>query len=108
MLALEKDEANYGIYNVGTGQPHSILEIAETVISLYRKDLEPEVTGKFRAGDIRHCYSDNLKITDILGFKPEVSFEEGMKRLKVWSETQEAEDLTEKAQEELKEKGLAE
>jgi dTDP-L-rhamnose 4-epimerase len=108
MLVLEKDKADYDFFNVGTGKPHSILDIAETIISLYGKELKPEILGKFRAGDIRHCYSDISKISKKLGFKPAVSFKEGMKKLIKWSETQEAKDLTEAAQDELRKKGLAE
>ena len=108
ILAMNKDEANYDFFNVGTGKPHSILDIAETIISLYDKNLKPEILGKFRAGDIRHCYSDISKISKKLGYRPNVSFEKGMKKLKSWSETQVARDLTEKAQDELKKRGLAE
>ncbi len=108
ILAMNKDKANYDFFNVGTGKPHSILDIADTIISLYNKNLKPEILGKFRAGDIRHCYSDISKISKKLGYKPKVSFEEGMKKLKSWSETQVARDLTEKAQDELKKRGLAE
>ena len=108
ILAMNKDEANYDFFNVGTGEPHSILDIARTIISLYGKDLKPEILGKFRAGDIRHCYSNISKTSKKLEFRPRISFEEGMKELIKWSETQEARDLTQKAQTELKRKGLSE
>jgi dTDP-L-rhamnose 4-epimerase len=64
--------------------------------------------NKFRAGDIRHCYADIRKIKEKLGFEPKISFAQGMQELIEWSESQPAEDLTGKAQEELKTRGLAE
>jgi len=74
---------------------------------LYGKDLKPEVVNKFRQGDIRHCYADISKIQR-LGFEPAMSFEDGMQELVAWGETQEAEDRSDVAYEELKEKGLVE
>jgi len=107
LLVMENSRADYEVYNVGTGMPVSILEIAETLAGLYGKDLKPEVVNKFRQGDIRHCYADISKIQR-LGFEPAMSFEDGMQELVAWGETQEAEDRSDVAYEELKEKGLVE
>lgn len=108
ILAMKRKEADYDFFNVGTGVPHSILDVANVIIYLYnKKDLKPKITNKFRAGDIRHCYADVSKISKKLGFKPKVPFEKGIKKLIEWSETQEAYDLTQKAQLELKKRGLA-
>ena len=109
ILAMRKKDADYDFFNVGTGSPHSILDIAKVIISLYnKKGLKPKITNKFRARDIRHCYADISKISKNLGFKPKVSFEEGMKKLIVWSEAQQATDFSKKAQLELKKRGLGE
>jgi len=108
ILAMKKKEADYDFFNVGAADPHSIEEIARVIISLCQKKIDPKISNKFRAGDIRHCYADITKINSKLGFKPKISFREGMKRLIAWSLTQEAVDFTQKAQKELKEKGLAE
>ncbi len=109
ILAMQKKEADYDFFNIGTGAPHSILDIAKTRIALYNnKELMPEITNKFRAADIRHCYADISKISKKLGFKPKVPFEEGMKKLIIWSEAQQAIDFSKKAQLELKKRGLAE
>jgi dTDP-L-rhamnose 4-epimerase len=108
LLAMRKKEADYDFFNVGTGNPHSILDIASTIVSLCYKDLKPVVLNRFRAGDIRHCYADAAKIKDKLGFKPRITFQEGMKKLILWSEKEKAVDLTGKAQQELKKRGLAE
>lgn len=106
ILAMNRKEADYNFFNVGTGNPHTILDIAKTIISLYKKDLRPKVLNKFRVGDIRHCYADISKISKKLGFKPKVPFKMGMKKLIDWSETQKAYDLTDKAQLALKKRGL--
>ncbi len=107
ILAMKTKEADYGFFNVGTGKPRSILEIANTIISLCYKDFKPVILNKYRAGDIRHCYADIDKIKK-LGFSPKTSFQEGMKKLILWSEDQKAVDSTCKAQQELARRGLAE
>ena len=107
ILAMKKEQADYGFFNVGSGEPHSILEIAQKAIKLYSKNIIPKILNKYRAGDIRHCYADTTKITSKLGFFPKIGFEKGMKLLFEWSENQKAVDLTYKAQGELKKRGLA-
>ncbi|HOK56546.1 MAG TPA: SDR family NAD(P)-dependent oxidoreductase [bacterium] len=106
ILSMEKNEANYQIFNVGSGKPVSILEMAELLIKLLGKDLKPEITYKFRKGDVRHCYADISKIKNKIGFEPQTTLEEGMKKLIEWAKETEAEDKFEKAQEELRKKGL--
>lgn len=103
---MEKSAADYEVFNVGTGKPISIKNIAEILARLYGKDINPEVTNKFRKGDVRHCYADISKIRDKLGWEPKISFEKGMKELIEWSRGAEAEDKFEKAAKELKDKGL--
>lgn len=107
---IEKEEADYDFFNVGTGNPKTILDIADSIISVYDKnnEISAEILSKFRAGDIRHCFADITKISNRLGFKPKTSFQEGMRKLLEWSESMKAEDLIETAQEELRIKGLAE
>lgn len=105
LIAMNKSNANYEVYNVGTGKPTSILDIAETLLKLYNKDLEPEIVNKYRSGDIRHCYADLKKIKK-LGYKPKVSFENGMQELVKWSELQSAKDKSLEAYKELRERGL--
>jgi len=106
MLALEKDEANYEVFNVGSGVARSIRSIATTLARLCQVDIVPEITEKFRKGDVRHCFSDISKIKNKLGFKPTISFEEGMKELIEWSDKERSIDRFEQAYEELKEKRL--
>ena len=107
LLVMESSRADYNVYNVGTGKPVSILKIAETLAELYGKDLKPGIVNKFRQGDIRHCYADISKISR-LGFKPAVTFKDGMQELVEWGRMQEAEDMSDMAFAELKAKGLVE
>jgi len=106
VLALEKQEASYQVFNVGTGNPVTIKSIAETISKLYNKNIEPEITNRFRKGDVRHCFADISKIKKLLGFRPRFSFEEGMKKLIEWAKTAKAVDYYERAQKELEEKKL--
>ncbi|MCS7181206.1 MAG: SDR family NAD(P)-dependent oxidoreductase [bacterium] len=106
ILSMEKETANYEIFNVGSGKPTSIVEIASLLIRLLGKDLKPEITHKFRKGDVRHCYADISKIKDKIGFEPKTTLEEGLKKLIEWAKETKAEDKFEKAHRELKKKGL--
>ncbi|HEY9206278.1 MAG TPA: NAD-dependent epimerase/dehydratase family protein [Candidatus Methanoperedens sp.] len=104
---MEKSKADYEVFNVGTGKPVSIFDIASSLSKLYRKALKPKIVNEYRSGDIRHCYADNSKLKR-LGFKPSVTFEDGMSELVLWGTKQEAEDKSDVAYQELKEKGLVE
>lgn len=107
MLAMEKSEADYEIFNVGTGKSVSISQVAETLAELYGKKIKPELTGQFRKGDVRHCYSSIAKIKAVLGYKPKVDFKDGMKELIEWARNAEAIDKFDEAKKELESKGLA-
>jgi len=107
ILGIEKDEANGEVFNVGLGEAIDVLTVAKTLINAYQSDSKVTITGNYRLGDIRHNYADLTKIEQKLGFKPKVSFEEGIKRFTAWVENQEImEDNYEKSIVEMKEKGL--
>ena len=69
--------------------------------------LEPEVTGEFRVGDIRHCFADISLARETLGYAPEVELDAGMTELAAWLEGQTADDRVEAAAAELAKRGLA-
>ena len=105
-LALESTDGGQG-FNIGSGRSVSVLEIAEKLASvLGKEEIEPEVTGKYRAGDIRHCFADISLARDVLGFEPEVELEDGMAELAAWLEGQVATDRFDAAAEELASRGL--
>lgn len=107
ILAMESKAADYESFNVGSGKAITIRYLAEYLAKLYGVKIKPEITLKYRKGDVRHCYSDISKIKKSLGYSPKVSFEAGMKELVEWSRKVEAVDMYEQAHRELKEKGLA-
>jgi dTDP-L-rhamnose 4-epimerase len=108
MLAMANSRADYKSYNVASGKITTVLGIAEKINELCGKEIAPEVTMKFRKGDVRHCLADVSKIEKELGFKPRVNFQDGMTELIRWSESVEAIDLVDKATAELQEKGIVE
>lgn len=74
LLALTADAAN-GPYNVASGEPHTILEMAVALGAG-----SPRVTGRYRLGDVRHVVASPKRARDDLGFTAEVSFADGMAR----------------------------
>lgn len=106
ILTLEKDTADYHIINMGSGQPTSIKEIAQTIAKLLGKPDLIKVSQEFRKGDIRHCFADINKIRKLLGWEPKVSLEVGFKELIEWSEGEKAVDKFKEAEKELRTKGL--
>ncbi len=106
LAAMKSKNADYEVFNVGNGRPLPIVEIAETAIKLFGAKLKPEVTSKYRKGDVRHCYADIRKIEEKLDWRPRVGFEEGMRELIGWSQGVKAVDRFEKAAKELKDRGL--
>ena len=107
-LAIEKSTANNEVFNVGTGIPISIKEIAEIITQKLNPNIQPMVTEKYRVGDIRHCLADITKIKNKLGYKPTVNFTEGINDVLDWirTEIKPIQDKSDIALNELKEKGL--
>ena len=83
-----------------------MLEIAEALARVLGKQIEPELPGKFRAGDIRHCFADVSRAREALGFEAEVPFEQGLAELAEWLEGQPATDRFDEAAAELDRRGL--
>lgn len=100
LLVMEKSEADYQVFNIGTGKPTSVLDIAWILTQLYGKEIKPQIENKYRSGDIRHCYPAISKIKS-LGFVPQVGLKEGMKELVKWNKKVEARDRVKLANREL-------
>lgn len=106
-LAMEVSESNGEVFNIGSGNNYSISLIAEKLATVMGKgEQKAEITGKYRLGDIRHCFADTKKAREILGFTPKVKFEDGLLELANWLETQIAIDNVSKASSELSSRGL--
>jgi dTDP-L-rhamnose 4-epimerase len=106
-LALERPEANGQSLNIGSGVSRSISEIAHMLADATgHEEIEPEITGKYRVGDVRHCFADVSMAKATIGYAPEVELERGMSELADWLEHQVSEDRSESATAELAAKGL--
>jgi dTDP-L-rhamnose 4-epimerase len=129
LLAMERGEADYRVFNVGTGRGLTILDVAKALIEHLRMRDErpmtndppsssvagpsslvvgrqsPEIVHKFRTGDIRHCFADIGHI-QALGYRPKVRFEDGVAELVDWVRSQRAVDGFEHARQELAQRKL--
>jgi len=106
-LALEVPQAAGSVFNVGSGAPITIREVAERMAQLLGRDeIEPQITQRYRAGDVRHCFADITAARSCLGYRPEVSFARGLEDLASWLEGQLADDRVESASAELAARGL--
>ncbi len=105
VLAMGKSSANYGAFNVGSGEPTPIKTIAQAIARLKKSDIGPDITLRYRKGDVRHCYADTSKIRRVLGWKPAHSLD-SIREVIEWSQTQQVEDNFESAKRELFKFGL--
>lgn len=107
ILAMERPESNDQVINIGGGVPITIRRVAEILCkALGREDLQPVISNRYRAGDIRHCFADLTKARQLLGFEPQVTHEEGFRELAQWLANQEAEDKADTMLKELSAYGL--
>jgi dTDP-L-rhamnose 4-epimerase len=74
VLALTSDEPVPGAFNVCSGTPRSVGELARTLHAAYPRAAPPVVTGDFRLGDVRHVFADPTRARAELGFEAAESF----------------------------------
>jgi len=65
-------------YNVASGEPHTVGEMAEALASAFGGSLEPVVTGEYRLGDVRHIVASPAAAAAHLGFRAQTRFADGM------------------------------
>jgi len=105
--ALVHPDAPGEVFNIGSGQERSVKQVAQSIArAMNRNDIEPEIVGKSRIGDIRHCFCDGSKSAERLGFRAQRDFDEGLAELAEWVAKQEADDRVDEARAELEAKGL--
>ena len=92
LLAAERPTAVGEAINIGSGRSVTIREVADTLAEVMEVEREPEVTGRYRVGDIRHCFADITRARELLGYEPQISLEEGMRELVGWLREQERPD----------------
>jgi dTDP-L-rhamnose 4-epimerase len=107
LLALASEEAVGYALNLGTGRSTSVEEIGRLLAEGLSVEHAPERPMRFRAGDIRHCFSDRGEARRRLGFEAKVTLEEGMTDLLEWLSGREAVDHVDQATDELMSRGLA-
>lgn len=105
-LALEADHAADLTLNVGSGKSVTVAEVALRLSRVLGLNLEPEITGQYRVGDIRHCFPDISRTKAALGYEPKVGLEEGMGTLAEWLDRQTANDRFSEMRDELASRGL--
>lgn len=107
VLALEAPRAPGRVLNIASGRHFTINAVAERLAAILgRSHIGPEITQRHRAGDIRHCFADIGLAREILGFSPEVDFDEGLAELAGWLEGRIAVNRVEEAAGELAARGL--
>ena len=105
-LALEREDVSNVALNVGTGRSTSVAALAEAIARSMRVGIAPEIVGRFREGDIRHCVADVSRIERRLGFRARMTLDKGVGDLVAWAAEQQADDHVPQARAELDRRGL--
>lgn len=106
VLAMCSNHADGMALNVGSGEPISVCDVAREIAFMLGAEIPFEISGHYRAGDIRHCYADISNISQTLGYAPKVELRDGMAELVGWLKSQQAHDHTEEAFQHLLIRGL--
>ena len=106
ILAMDKSEGDYQVFNIGTGRKLTVLDVANVLIDKLGFKGESQIVNRFREGDIRHCYADISLAREVLGYEPKIKFEDGIIYLVNWVKLQQAEDRVDFAIDILDKKGL--
>jgi dTDP-L-rhamnose 4-epimerase len=101
LLVLESDSGDFQAFNIGTGVATTVNEMALLLAAGLGKKIQPQVTGQYRVGDIRHCVADITRARTLLGYSPKVRLEDGLNELLDWVKGQSATDLVDRAKLEL-------
>jgi dTDP-L-rhamnose 4-epimerase len=85
-LALEqpKERVDGRAFNVGSGEPARIDQVAQILADTIGVAIEPEMTGRYRPGDIRHCVADLTLARSCLGYAPQVRLADGLSDFVDW------------------------
>jgi dTDP-L-rhamnose 4-epimerase len=104
--SVEAETDGAHVINVCTGTPTSVLEVAEALAAHLRVELAPQRLGRFRSGDVRHCYGDPVRAREVLGFVAEHGLASGLPGLLAWCREERVADGVEASLRELEERGL--
>jgi UDP-N-acetylglucosamine/UDP-N-acetylgalactosamine 4-epimerase len=89
LLALFTDnkQAVNQVYNIACGGQISLLKLFSELKTIAGSNLEP-IHGPERAGDVKHSFADISKAEKLLGYRPDISVEEGLKKTFTWYKEQ--------------------
>ncbi len=81
ILAIQTDKKlGADVFNIGTGNATSVKDIAETLIKAFGKDMEPTyIENPVKEDYVMGQYADITKISEVLGYKPTVKLEDGIR-----------------------------
>lgn len=80
VLACEAQMEGFTAFNVGSGTPRTVAEMAEALAHAL-KGPRPLITGQYRLGDVRHITADSSRLRAALGWAPQIAFTDGMAEL---------------------------
>jgi dTDP-L-rhamnose 4-epimerase len=106
LAAMDASVAPGHAINVATGRRVRMLDLAQRIAAALGSDLEPELTGEYRAGDIRHCFADVSRARALLGFEARVVLDEGLPELAGWVARQAVGERGDQAVADLRARGL--
>lgn len=105
--ALELPQAVGETFNIGSGHDRSVTEVAQELAkAMGKNDIDPQIVGKARIGDIRHCFCDTSRAADRIGFRAQTDFQQGLAELAEWVAEQTAVDRVDQMRAELEKRGL--
>jgi len=87
LLVLEDERADFEVFNVGGDRRVTVLEYARFIARRTGVDIEPQVPGVYRVGDVRHIFSDVSKLK-ALGWEPTVPLEDIVDEYVTWAPSQ--------------------
>lgn len=108
LLALERYETIGRKFNVGTGHPNTIADVALALGNAMGISPKLEDRGEYRVGDIFACYANLEEATTYLGYSPKVHLAEGMEEFVNWAQNEHSTNQYDKTVAELSTYGLIE
>ncbi len=104
--SIDSKQATGHAINISSGRAIAIKDVSSMLARLLHKNIKPQITGRFRKGDVRHCFADIRLAKRLLNWQPRVSLNQGFFELIKWSEKEESVDLFDQAEKELRDKSL--
>lgn len=107
LTCVESAEADGATFNVGSGEPTSVMHVARLLCAAMGSKVIPHVTGEYRVGDIRHNFADIDRLEKVTGFRPRIPLQSGLERFCSWvAEEPLPADMLDQANAELKARGM--